>query len=181
MQDLKNLSAIGFSVLFAAFCNTCHGSVIAEKSAVQSIGSSDSKWSSSAIHGTFSLTPSITLGVNLTAKNFGVFLQLKNSLRAARGLMDKAESLLPVKASSPMFSYVLTPALALAGLIPWVVPGISLAAGFVQLINQMAFTAGLSALVRSYIFDAKPDEHVVYVNSGYGSKGHTKHHRPGEV
>lgn len=181
MQDLKNLSAIGLSVLFAAFCNTCHGSVVAGKSAVQSIESRDLKWSPSEdIFGTVSLTPSITLGVNLTAKSWKVFLRF-NNLQAARGLMDKAGSLLPASASSPMLSYVLTPALTLAGLIPWVVPGISLAAGFVQLINQMAFTAGLSALVRSYIFDAKPDEHVVYVNSGYGSKGHIKYHPPGRV
>lgn len=120
------------------------------------------------------LTSCINLNITYAPSELGVVklsLQVKQP-ESSRGL---AEKLTPMT-SSPMLSYVLVPALTLAGIVPWVVPGIQIAAGFVQLINQMAFMAGLTGLVRSYIFDYKPDEHVVYVNHGYGDKGHSSQH-----
>lgn len=142
------------------------------------INHANSAFNNQTITTSLPLTSSMDLNITYTPSRLGEVkfsLQVKQP-ESSRGLMEQAQKLMPMKTSSPMLSYVLVPALTLAGIVPWVVPGIQIAAGFVQLINQMAFMAGLTGLVRSYIFDYKPDEHVVYVNHGYGDQGHSPQH-----
>ncbi|XP_060525094.1 uncharacterized protein LOC132701305 [Cylas formicarius] len=113
---------------------------------------------------------SITFDVNenlrITASKTEDFLELRlgvrNATGVARGMKTSMQKLVP---------YVAVPALVMAGIMPWVMPGLQLATTAVTMINQMAFTSSLVMLIRSYIFDPKPDEHVVYINHGYKNKG----------
>ncbi|XP_017780906.1 PREDICTED: uncharacterized protein LOC108565799 [Nicrophorus vespilloides] len=66
--------------------------------------------------------------------------------------------------------YLLVPALAMAGIMPWILPGIQLAVTMVTMLNNMAFSSALFMLIRNYIFNTKQEEHIVYVNHGYKNK-----------
>lgn len=127
--------------------------------------------SSNAFRITVATNANIDLNIDISSTTLSVSLKIKNKSEEFRGIMEKTSQFLP-SMNSPMLSYMLMPALTLAGLVPWVLPGIRMAAGFVHMVNQMAFMAGLAALVRSYVFEARPDEHIVYVNQGYNSHGH---------
>ncbi|KAJ8956782.1 hypothetical protein NQ314_006657 [Rhamnusium bicolor] len=85
--------------------------------------------------------------------------------------------LLARKMKMPMnnlLQYMIVPGFLMAGILPWVMPGLNMAVMALSMINNMAFTSGLFALVRSYVFDKEPDEHVVYINHGYKNKKHYK-------
>lgn len=75
-----------------------------------------------------------------------------------------------MKMSMNMIQYMIVPGFLMAGILPWIMPGLQMAVSMLSMVNNMAFTSGLVALVRSYVFDKEPDEHVVYVNHGYKSK-----------
>lgn len=67
--------------------------------------------------------------------------------------------------------YLLVPALIMSGLVPYILPPIKMAVMFVSMMTNMAFTSALFTLVRSYIFDPRPEEeNVVYYNYGYKKK-----------
>lgn len=127
--------------------------------------------SSNAFRVTVATNANIDINIDISSTTLSVSLIIKNKSEEFRGIMEKTSQFFP-SMNSPMLSYMLMPALTLAGVVPWVLPGIRMAAGFVQMVNQMAFMAGLAALVRSYVFEARPDEHTVYVNQGYNSHGH---------
>lgn len=63
--------------------------------------------------------------------------------------------------------YLIVPGLLMSGLLPWIMPAVKMMVMTVSMVNQMAFTSALMAIVRSYIFDTAKEEHVVYVNQGY--------------
>ncbi|KAK9754474.1 hypothetical protein QE152_g1208 [Popillia japonica] len=69
-----------------------------------------------------------------------------------------------------LMQYLLVPAFALAGIMPWVLPSITTIVGVVGMINQFIFGSSLFMLVRTYIFDTTPQEHVLYLNTGYDKK-----------
>lgn len=68
--------------------------------------------------------------------------------------------------------YLIVPGLLMAGILPWILPGVKILVMFVSMINQMAFTSALFALIRGYIFDTEQEEHIVYINNGYKKKHH---------
>ncbi|XP_074039138.1 uncharacterized protein [Leptinotarsa decemlineata] len=73
---------------------------------------------------------------------------------------------------SNMMQYMLVPAFLMSGLMPWIMPKLQMAVMMVSMMNNMVFTSGLAALIRSYVFEKEPTEHVIYVNHGYKKKGH---------
>ncbi|KAJ8961748.1 hypothetical protein NQ318_021349 [Aromia moschata] len=66
--------------------------------------------------------------------------------------------------------YMLVPGFLMAGILPWIMPWLQMAVMGLGMVNNMAFTSALFSLVRSYVFEKEPDEHVVYVNHGYRKK-----------
>lgn len=66
--------------------------------------------------------------------------------------------------------FLLVPAFALAGIIPWIVPGLVMIVTLVGMVNQMVFTSALVMLIRTYVFDKTPEEHILYLNTGYDKK-----------
>lgn len=75
-----------------------------------------------------------------------------------------------MKMSMNMIQYMIVPGFLMAGILPWIMPGLQMVVSILSMVNNMAFTSALVALVRSYVFDKEPDEHVVYINHGYKSK-----------
>ncbi|KAJ3641783.1 hypothetical protein Zmor_028261 [Zophobas morio] len=76
-----------------------------------------------------------------------------------------------------MMPYMIVPGLFMAGILPWVIPGLKMAVMAVSMMNQMAFNAAFFSLIRSYIFDTRNEEHVVYINHGYRPKRNGPHGR----
>ncbi|XP_025830436.1 uncharacterized protein LOC112904512 [Agrilus planipennis] len=70
--------------------------------------------------------------------------------------------------------YLLIPALAMAGIMPWILPQIKMVAMVIMAMNQMAFSMGAVSLIRGLIFDVEPQEHIIYVNSGYKKEYYQK-------
>lgn len=70
------------------------------------------------------------------------------------------------------FPYLIVPGLIMSGLLPWILPAIKLVVMAVTMVNQMAFTTALMAVIRSYIFDTTKNDHIIYINQGY------KKHKP---
>ncbi|KAK9884983.1 hypothetical protein WA026_009214 [Henosepilachna vigintioctopunctata] len=70
--------------------------------------------------------------------------------------------------------YLIIPGFIMAGVVPWLIPGIKLAVMAVGMVNQMAFTSSLFTLIRGYIFDTSQEEHLVYINNGYKKYNHLK-------
>lgn len=75
-----------------------------------------------------------------------------------------------VKMSMNMLQYLIVPGFLMAGILPWIMPGLQMVVMALSMINNMAFTSALVAIVRSYVFDKEPEEHVIYVNHGYKNK-----------
>lgn len=75
--------------------------------------------------------------------------------------------------TSNILALLFAPAMFIAGIMPWVLPGVKMAVMFVTMINNMAFSSALFALIRGYIFDTRPDDHIIYINNGYKN-----HHQP---
>lgn len=77
-----------------------------------------------------------------------------------------------------MLPYMIIPGFLMAGILPWILPGIKMVVMAVTMVNQMAFNAALFGLIRSYIFDTEKEEHIVYINHGYRKKtGHPSKNR----
>lgn len=94
----------------------------------------------------------------------GVNLQMKlsNSTAVAeRKMKMKMNDFLP---------YLIAPAFFLAGIMPWIIPKLKMAVFLVGLINNIAFSQALYALVRNYVFNSAKDEHIIYLNHGYKYK-----------
>lgn len=79
-----------------------------------------------------------------------------------------------MKMSMNTLQYLLVAGFLMAGILPWIMPGLQMAVSVLSMINNMAFTSALVALIRSYVFDKEPDEHVVYINHGYKHKKQTR-------
>lgn len=69
------------------------------------------------------------------------------------------------------------PAMWIAGIMPWVLPGIKMAAMMVTMMNNMAFSSALFSLIRGYLFDTQKEDHIVYLNYGYKNNGPPGHHK----
>lgn len=81
--------------------------------------------------------------------------------------------------TSNILAMLFAPAMFIAGIMPWILPGVKMAVMMVTMINNMAFSSALFALIRGYIFDTRPDDHIIYINQGY--KNHHQpvlHHQP---
>ncbi|CAH0558580.1 unnamed protein product [Brassicogethes aeneus] len=112
----------------------------------------------------------LKLCVNLTNSTVAFSLRPQANVSSlARGMqfsMKKVKEYIP---------YLIVPGLIMSGVLPWVLPGINMVAMFLSMINQMAFTSSLFALVRGYIFNNERDEHIIYVNHGYKNNYHYGH------
>lgn len=75
--------------------------------------------------------------------------------------------------TSNILALLFTPAMFIAGMMPWILPGVKMAVMMVTMMNNMAFSSALFALIRGYIFDTRPDDHILYINNGYKN-----HHQP---
>ncbi|XP_076253601.1 uncharacterized protein LOC143192028 [Rhynchophorus ferrugineus] len=95
-----------------------------------------------------------------------------NEQNVPRTIEDNTHDIMSKFNKNSMSPYIMMPALVISGILPWILPGLKMAAGFVQMINQIAFMAGLMSLVRGFVFDQNPSEHVVYVNNGYHKNKH---------
>lgn len=69
------------------------------------------------------------------------------------------------------------PAMWIAGMMPWILPGIKMAAMMVAMMNNMAFSSALFSLIRGYLFDTQKEDHIVYLNYGYKHNGKPGHHK----
>lgn len=78
---------------------------------------------------------------------------------------------------SNILAMLFTPAMFIAGMMPWILPGIKMAVMMVTMMNNMAFSSALFALIRGYIFDTRPDDHIIYVNNGYKNQ----HNHPQKI
>ncbi|RZC34915.1 hypothetical protein BDFB_013134 [Asbolus verrucosus] len=76
-----------------------------------------------------------------------------------------------------MMPYMIIPGFLMAGILPWVIPGLKMVVMAVSMVNQMAFTSALFGLIRSHIFDTEQEEHIVYINHGYRKKPMQKNRR----
>lgn len=76
---------------------------------------------------------------------------------------------------SNILAMLFTPAMFIAGMMPWILPGIKMAVMMVTMMNNMAFSSALFALIRGYIFDTRPDDHIIYVNNGYKNQHNHPH------
>lgn len=74
--------------------------------------------------------------------------------------------------TSNMMQYALVPSFLMAGILPWVMPKLQMAVMMISMLNNMIFSSALFSLVRSYVFEHEPDEHIVYINHGYRNKPH---------
>lgn len=74
--------------------------------------------------------------------------------------------------TSNLMQYMLVPGFLMAGILPWVMPKLQMAVMMISMLNNMIFSSALFSLVRSYVFEHEPDEHVVYINNGYRNKPH---------
>lgn len=94
---------------------------------------------------------------------------------------EVSERKLKMKMSkSNVLALLLIPAMWIAGMMPWILPGIKMAASIVMMMNNMAFSSALFSLIRGYLFDTRKEDHIVYLNYGYknGPKlphGHHNH------
>lgn len=79
------------------------------------------------------------------------------------------------QSTNNMMQYMLVPSFLMAGILPWVMPKIQMAVMAVSMMNNMVFTSALVSLVRGYIFDYEPNEHIIYINKGYRNKNKHKH------
>lgn len=75
--------------------------------------------------------------------------------------------------TSNILALLFAPAMFIAGMMPWILPGVKMAVMMVTMMNNMAFSSALFTLIRGYIFDTRPDDHILYINNGYKN-----HHQP---
>lgn len=87
----------------------------------------------------------------------------------SRGMKKKMKSIMKY------IPFLLLPFLILAGITPWILPVLKIAAFFAGMLNNFVFTQALFALVRNYVFNDKKEEHIVYLNHGYNKKKHNYH------
>lgn len=71
---------------------------------------------------------------------------------------------------SNLMQYMLVPSFLMAGILPWVMPKLQMVVMMVSMVNSMIFSRALFSLIRSYVFEQQPDEHVIYINHGYRNK-----------
>lgn len=93
----------------------------------------------------------------------------------ARDNSELSERKMKMKMStSNILALLFIPAMWIAGMMPWILPGVKMAVMMVTMMNNMAFSTALFSLIRGYLFDTRPDDHVVYLNYGYknGQQGH---------
>lgn len=77
--------------------------------------------------------------------------------------------------TSNVVAMLFIPAMWIAGMMPWILPGIKMVVMMVTMMNNMAFSSALFSLIRGYLFDTRPEDHIVYLNYGY-KNGHNHHH-----
>lgn len=84
---------------------------------------------------------------------------------------------------SNVLALFLIPAMWIAGMMPWILPGIKMVVMMVTMMNNMAFSTALFSLIRGYLFDVRPDDHIIYLNYGYknGAQGHNAHSNSNNV
>ncbi|KAF2879889.1 hypothetical protein ILUMI_26284 [Ignelater luminosus] len=112
----------------------------------------------------------------LAMKYFGT----KNNTSDAQEETDNNKDVIARKMKSKMsmknmIPFMLVPGLLLAGIMPWVIPKLKMLVMAVGMLNQMAFTGALFSLVRGYVFDSAPNEHIFYINHGYLNEKHHQH------
>lgn len=78
--------------------------------------------------------------------------------------------------TSNILALLFIPAMWIAGMMPWILPGVKMAVMMVTMMNNMAFSTALFSLIRGYLFDTRPDDHVVYLNYGYKNGQHGQSH-----
>lgn len=102
--------------------------------------------------------------------NFDLSIKTSNSTDLAeRKMKMKMENFLP---------YLIAPAFLMAGVMPWILPKLKIAVMLVGLINNIAFSQALFSLVRNYVFNTVPEEHIIYLNNGYKNKKKHIYHPP---
>lgn len=111
------------------------------------------------------------IGGNNDSLNF-TFVSLKGS--NSNEVLERKMKMKMTK--SNVLALLLIPAMWIAGMMPWVLPGIKMVVMMVTMMNNMAFSSALFSLIRGYLFDTRTEDHIVYLNYGYknGQQGH--HH-----
>lgn len=123
----------------------------------------------------------VTSIYSLAMKYFGT----KNNTSDVQPETDNNNEVIARKMKSKMnmknmIPFMLVPGLLLAGIMPWVIPQLKMMVMAVGILNQVAFTSALFSLVRGYVFDTVPNEHIFYVNHGYSNeKDHHQHKQKG--
>ncbi|XP_057658436.1 uncharacterized protein LOC130895244 [Diorhabda carinulata] len=74
------------------------------------------------------------------------------------------------QSTSKLIEYLLVPAFMMSGMMPWFMPKLQMMVMMISMMNNMMFTSGLFSLVRNFVFEKQPDEHVIYVNNGFRNK-----------
>lgn len=112
------------------------------------------------------------LKVNIFNDSVQIFLEThKQKGRNERGLSSKTQNIM---------QYMLIPSFLMAGILPWIMPKLQMMVMAVSMLNNMVFGNALFNLVRSFIFEKHPDEHIIYLNHGYRDKSHSEEYLPHE-
>lgn len=90
---------------------------------------------------------------------------------------DLAERKMKMKMGD-FLPYLIAPAFFMAGIMPWILPKLKMAVMVVGLINNIAFSQALFSLIRNYVFNTVPEEHIIYLNNGYKNKNKHVYHPP---
>lgn len=98
-----------------------------------------------------------------------VQIKLKRRNVGAIGSNRQIQMKIPM---TKMFQFLLFPALAMTGIMPYVLPPLKMGVMFVSTLTNMAFMTALVSLVRGIIFDPDPSRRVVYPNYGYKKNRH---------
>lgn len=110
---------------------------------------------------------------NFSSLDSGTNVEGNNTVNTTFSLLNNnnsevSERQLKMKTSaSNVVALLFIPAMWIAGMMPWVLPGIKMVVMFVTMMNNMAFSSALFSLIRGYLFDTRPEDHVIYLNYGY--------------
>ncbi|XP_028141032.1 uncharacterized protein LOC114335075 [Diabrotica virgifera virgifera] len=79
------------------------------------------------------------------------------------------------QSTANLLQYALVPAFFMSGMMPWIMPKIQMMVMMLSMMNNMMFSSALFTMIRNYVFEKTPNEHVVYVNNGFKNRIHTRY------
>ena len=122
------------------------------------------------LNGTTSSSSSSTS--SFLSQSFDVVLQIKPTNQ-----INEFSRKMKMKMSN-IVGMMLMPPLIMAGLVPFIIPGFSMAVFLNSILNNMAFTSAIFTFIRSNIFDTDPHDNIIYVNNGYSKHPNDLSNKP---